>query len=94
MQGPILTDTPPELEAELLGLTLTEEVPVTEASAEGNAAGEDAQTKDGLIRLMDYLKKRQKRGSESTNISRALGSYERVQLGYVNSKGQHYDREC
>lgn len=86
-------DSTPELEAELSGLTLTEDAPIAEAHAGGDSAGEDAQTKDGLIRLMDYLKKRQRRRNEPTNISRALGTYERVQLGFVNSRGQNYDRE-
>lgn len=83
---PILTR--PEVTRDELQLEYTQTAPSEESSASSDDSNE---TKDGLLRLQDFLKKKRAR-LLNPKLDRALATYQRVASGLAEEKGQLFQR--
>lgn len=80
--------THPEITRDELSLEYTQTAPSEESTASSDDSNE---TKDGLLRLQDFLKKKRARRA-NPKVDRALALYQRISSGQVEEKGQLFQR--
>jgi hypothetical protein len=94
--GPQETDIDREDEVELANLTQGGESPVAQMEASGDPS-EDGGTKEGVIRLVEYLARRQaqknrEKKTGSTKLNKALSAYEKVVSTDIEPRGKKINR--
>jgi len=78
----------PEITRDELSLEYTQATPSEESAASSDDSNE---TKDGLLRLQEFLKKKRVRRANA-KVDRALALYQRISTGQVEEKGQLFQR--
>lgn len=78
----------PEVTRDELSLEYIQTTPSEESSA---ASDDSSETKDGLLRLQDFLRKKRAR-KMNPKVDRALTLYQRISSGQVEEKGQLFQR--
>lgn len=94
--GPQESDLDREDEIELAEIDSSGDSPVLALDAGGEPSSEGEETRDGLLRLVEYLARRQtrkRRASGNSRVDHALSAYEGLDDQGVEFRGTHYDQK-